>query len=278
MIPDWKTNKVFFSDRLVKDYPGNHANILTALKDLQIEPHYLTDTKDIWARDFMPVQISKDEFIEYRYDPDYLLGIWKGFRDSKSYPDIVCTRNKLPGTIKSDLIIDGGNVVKAENAIILTDKVAVENRMTKTEVTNQLKNTFNVDKVVLIPWDKKEIFGHADGVVRFINDNTVLLHQIEEGNPKLIRKLKESRLDIQWLKFDAPKRLKNGWAYLNFLQIDNALLIPKLGFDEDEQAFEQLKNIFKSSIDEKRIVKVDVNDIVMKGGGALNCISWTIKG
>jgi len=278
MIPDWKTNKLYFSDRLAKDYPENYANIEKALKDLQIEPHYLTDTKDIWARDFMPVQISEDEFIEYRYDPDYLQGKWKGLRDLKSYPDIVCTRNKLPGTIKSDLIIDGGNVVKAENAVILTDKVAVENRMTKTEVTKQLKNTFEVDKVVLIPWYKdEEEFGHSDGMVRFINDSTVLLHQNDQDNPKLIRKLQESRFDIQWLIFDGHKKNKYSWAYLNFLQIENAMLVPKLGNNEDEQAFEQLKNIFKSSIDEKRIVQVDVKKLVENGKGALNCISWTIK-
>jgi agmatine/peptidylarginine deiminase len=277
MIPDWQTNKVYFSDHLVKNFPKGHANIEKALKDLQIEPHYLSDTKDVWARDFMPVQIIEDEFIEYRYDPDYLQGKWKSLRGLKSCPDIVCTRNKLPETIKSDLIIDGGNIVKAENTIILTDKVAIENHLTKTEVTKQLKNTFQVDKVVLIPWYKKDKFGHADGMVRFIDETTVLLNDIEKYNKPLIRKLQESRLEIQWLKFDSHKKNKYRWAYLNFLQIENAMLIPKLDHNEDDQALEQLKNIYRTSIDEKRIVQVDVKDIVEKGGGALNCISWTIN-
>ena len=52
-----------------------------------------------------------NQYIEYRYDPDYLQGHWKGCRDSKTYPDVVCDALKLK-TEKSDLIMDGGNLVK----------------------------------------------------------------------------------------------------------------------------------------------------------------------
>jgi agmatine deiminase len=277
MIPDWQTNKVYFSGHLEVDYPKSHANIENALNALQIEPHYLTDTKDVWARDYMPIQVGKDKFVEYRYDPDYLQGNRKGYRDLKTYPDIVCTRNNLPVTIKSGLILDGGNVVKSENSVILTDKVAVENRLTKTETINLLKRTFEVNIAVLIPWYKKEKFGHADGVIRFINNNTVLLHEIDKGNSPLIRKLQENRIHIEWLEFDISKKSKLNWAYLNFLQIENAMLIPKLGINEDEQAFEQIKNLFKNYIEHQRIVQVEIRELVEIGGGALNCISWTLK-
>jgi len=277
MIPDWRTNKVYFSGCLEIDYSTSHANILNALNTLQIEPLYLTDTKDVWARDYMPIQLGKDKFIEYRYDPDYLQGKSKGYRDLKTYPDIVCNRNNLPTTTKSDLLLDGGNLVKSENSIILTDKVAIENRLTKTETINRLKRTFEVDTVVLIPWYKKEKFGHSDGVVRFINNNTVLLHEVDKTNSTLTRKLRESKLDVIWLEFEGKKNKKLNWAYINFLQMDNAILVPKLNIEEDEQALEQIQKHFKSFVDTKRIVQVEIRDIVETGGGALNCISWTIK-
>lgn len=206
MIPDWETNLVFFSSRLKEDYPNSHANIENTLHELKIKARYLSDTKDIWARDYMPIQIQKDRFIEYRYDPDYLQGKRKGYRDLKSYPDIVCVRNKLPQTEKSDLIIDGGNVVKSADCIILTDKVAIENRLSKTESIKQLEKTFNVRKVILIPWYKKEKFGHSDGILRFINENTVLLNEIDKTNTQLIRKLKENRIEVEWLEFKNPKK------------------------------------------------------------------------
>lgn len=277
MIADWQTNKIYFSSRLGIDYSTSHANILNALNTLQIEPLYLTDTKDVWARDYMPIQLRKDKFIEYRYDPDYLQGKSKGYRDLKTYPDIVCNRNNLPTTTKSDLLLDGGNLVKSENSIILTDKVAIENRLTKTETINRLKRTFEVDAVVLIPWYKKEKFGHSDGVVRFIDNNTVLLHEIDKTNSTLTRKLQESKLDIIWLEFEGKKNKKLNWSYINFLQMDNAILVPKLNIEEDEQALEQIQKHFKSFVDAKRVVQVEIRDLVETGGGALNCISWTIK-
>lgn len=277
MIADWNTNKVYFSGRLKTDYPTSHANIENKLIDLDIVPHYLTDTKDVWARDYMPIQIMKDKFIEYRYDPDYLQGERKGYRDLKTYPDIVCSRNNLPFTIKSDLLLDGGNLVKSENTIILTDKVVIENRLTKTETVNYLKRIFEVENVILIPWYKKEKFGHSDGVLRFINENTVLLHENDKSNSQLIGKIKAARIYIKWLEFDVCKRNKLNWAYLNFLQIENAILIPKLDIDEDNQALEQIKDLFKDYIDPQRIKQVNVRDLVEFGGGALNCISWTIK-
>jgi len=277
MITDWQTNKVYFSGRLENDYSTSHANIQNALNALQIEPLYLTDTKDVWARDYMPIQVGKDKFIEYRYDPDYLQGKSKGYRDLKTYPDIVCNRNNLPTTVKSDLLLDGGNLVKSENSIILTDKIAVENRLTKTEIINHLKRTFEVDTVVLIPWYKKEKFGHSDGVVRFINNNTVLLNEIDKSNSILTRKLHESKLDIVWLEFEGNKNKKLNWAYINFLQMDNVILVPKLNIEEDEQALEQIKKHFKNFVDSKRILQVEIRELVETGGGALNCISWTIK-
>jgi agmatine/peptidylarginine deiminase len=159
----------------------------------------------------------------------------------------------------------------------LTDKVSIENRLTKAETIKRLKRTFQVDKVILIPWYKKEKFGHSDGVVRFINEDTVLLHEADKYNSTLIRPLQENRVQIKWLEFDISKKNKLNWAYLNFLQIENAMLIPKLGIDEDDQAFEQIKNLFKDYIEPQRIVQVNVRDLVEFGKGALNCVAWTIK-
>lgn len=277
MIPDWQSNRVHFSGHLQIDYPKVHANIKDALNELQIEPHYLAKTKDVWARDYMPIQIENKKYIEYRYDPDYLQGKRKGYRDLKTYPDIVCSVNNLPTTTKSDLILDGGNVVKSENTIILTDKVAIENRWTKTKTINRLQEIFEVENVVLLSWYKKEKFGHSDGILRFINNNTVLINEIDKTNYPLIKKIEKNGLKIKWLEFDVVKKSKLGWAYINFLQIENVILVPKLNIPEDEQAFKQIREHYKDYVEIKRIVQVDIRELVEYGGGALNCISWTTK-
>lgn len=277
MITDSQTNTIYFSELLKSKFPESHANIAKALQELNIVPRYLLATNDIWARDYMPVQLELNQFLEYRYDPDYLQGTTKGLRDIKSYPDLVCERNNLPKTIKSALIMDGGNVVKLQNCVIMVDKVAKENRLSKGELERQLKAAFQVEKVILIPWYQTEKYGHADGVVRFIDEKTVLLHEIDKENVPLIQQFKKNGLDIKWLEFKVKKEHRDNWAYLNFLQIENAMLVPQLGIEEDHQALEQLKSYYRDTIDEKRIKPVAIADLVHKGEGALNCISWTIK-
>ncbi|UBM61546.1 agmatine deiminase family protein [Candidatus Sulfidibacterium hydrothermale] len=189
MITDFETNTIYFSERLKTDkrFTKTFKEITSVLKSIGIEPKLLPKTKDIWARDYMPIQVTKEKFIEYRYDPDYLQKAEKGYRNLKSYPDIVCDLIQLT-TEKSDIILDGGNVVKSNNCLILTDKVVVENRLSysKTELIKKLKRIFKVEKIILIPWDKKERFGHSDGVLRFINSNTVLISEIYEYDTKLL--------------------------------------------------------------------------------------------
>jgi len=53
--------------------------------------------------------------------------------------------------------------------------------------------------------------------------------------------------------------------------------LPKLGKeDADGNAFQQIKKLYVDSGIAKNIAQVEMNDIVSHGG-ALNCISWTIK-
>ena len=279
MISDRKTNTIYFSKLLKTDlrFSGTCEKISETLISLGVIPRFLPETKDIWARDFMPIQISKNRFIEYRYDPDYLQGRWKGCRDLKTYPDIVCDSIELT-TEKSDIILDGGNIVKSDDCLILTDKVVIENRLfySKTELIDQLKKTFEVEKIILIPWDRKEKFGHSDGILRFINNNTVLINEIYEYDTKLLYSLKQSGINFEFLRFKVSKKDKQNWAYINFLQTEDLILLPKFNIDEDSQALEQIKKYYSDYANKNRIAQIDMIEIV-KFGGAFNCISWTIK-
>lgn len=277
MITDKDTNTIYFSERIESDYPNTFKEITGILKSFGSKPVLLPKTKDIWARDYMPIQISDDKFIEYRYDPNYLQGTQKGLRDLKTYPDIVCDAIKLK-TVKSEILLDGGNVVKSKNCIILTDKIVQENRLlcNKTELISRLRDTFEVDKVVLIPWFISEEFGHADGVLRFIDNSTVLIIQDYKSDKKLINELQRNGINIEWLEYTVKKKDKRNWAYINFLQTKDLILIPKLNIEEDEQAFEQIKKHYGSYAVNNRIAQVDMTEIVREGG-ALNCITWTIK-
>lgn len=281
MIPDWQTDTLFFSDLLSTEaYQETYGQLNKVLQENGIQCHLLSKTKDIWARDYMPLQISRDKFLEYRYDPDYLQGTNKGNRDRKTYPDMVCDELGIK-TLKTEIILDGGNVVKSDNAVIMTDKVVHENKAnyTRTQLIEKLALLFETEKVILIPWDRFEKFGHADGMLRFIDNETVLINWIYRVGDKnfryrLLKPLKEGGIKYEWMDLKVKKMNRFNWAYINFLQTKDLLLMPSFNQSEDDIAFNQISTFYKSYADRGRIIPVESNSITRQGG-ALNCISWS---
>ncbi len=278
MITDNQTNAIYFSENLKTDlrFLETCNQITGILESVGAQYSFLPKTRDIWARDYMPIQVSESKFVEFRYDPDYLQGTGTEERALKTYPDVVCDAINLK-TVKTDIILDGGNAVKSQNTVILTDKIVSENRhwYDKTSLAKQLEELFEVEHVILIPWPKDEEYGHSDGMLRFIDDQTVLINAIEK-TPTLERRLKEHGLKCEYLRFEVKRQDSDNWAYINFLQTKDLILVPKLNIDEDEQAIELFEAYFPNYAKRNRIIQVDMSSIV-KCGGALNCISWTIK-
>ena len=268
LLTDIDSNIVYFS-QWITDF-ACYKSITQILNLYQIKYSLLPYTKDYWIRDFMPIQISETEFIQYKYKPDYL--------QSKQYyitnPDICCKHLNIP-TKKINIIFDGGNCIKCSDCIIMTDKVFLENsNLSKIQVINILEETFQCE-IVFIPWDKNEKYGHADGMVRHIMQNKILLNNyINIDKPLRNRMLNilQNRFDIIELDYNIPKQSIHNWAYINFLQIGNLILLPALDILEDKQAYKQFSKIFEGV----KVEQVNISEIV-KLGGALNCISWNIK-
>lgn len=281
MITDAETNFVYFSGLLQENpkYQDFSQRLTDVLKKHNISHGYLPGTRDIWCRDYMPVQVERDRFIEYRYDPDYLLDPLG--RSMKTYPDLVCGSIGLK-TGKSDLILDGGNVIRWKNKVILTDKVIPENayHYRKAEQLKKLEETFQVDQVILIPWYPSDIYGHADGMVRFVDGNTVLVdgyYKDEKSGmgDKLFRILKSHRLEAVPLEFKVEKESNLNWGYLNFLQMKDLLLVPHFGIEEDQQALDQIVKLFPDYAARGMVDTIDAR-VLIKEGGVLNCASWNL--
>ena len=76
MIDDKDTNVVYFSDLLRTNvkFTTTYKQLTSILNSHNITYKFLPETKDIWVRDYMPIQINRNSFLEYRYDPNYLQG------------------------------------------------------------------------------------------------------------------------------------------------------------------------------------------------------------
>lgn len=283
MITDAETNFVYFSELLRQkpDYRLFHEQLISILQKHNIQYNYLDETRDIWCRDYMPIQVNKERFVEFRYDPDYLLNFQD--RSSKTYPDIVCDSLALK-TLKSDIVLDGGNVIRGRNCVILTDKVLYENKLhyNTDHLIGKLSELFEVDKVILIPWDKSEPFGHADGMLRLIDDNHVLINGYFSDYNLRFKKaffgaLDKNQLGYTEIKFNVDKSDEGrNWGYINFLQMENLLIIPSFGIDEDDQALDQISQAFPGYANKGQIETLESNSIIQHGG-VLNCVSWNIS-
>lgn len=271
IISDADACKVFLSSWLKDECPDFYERVTDLLGRLNIPCCILKKPADIWARDYMPIQVYPELFVQYQYNPDYL----NNGKDECyiTDTDAVCRETKIK-TVKTDLIIDGGNVVKMGRYVIMTEKVYSENKTLKpAEIREKLKSLFRAE-IIMLPWDRKEKYGHVDGIVKGIDDNTVLMTNYEDYDPKMAKRFKEilSRyFTVHTLKYDLHSSDSN-WAYINFLRIGNKIIIPGLEIPEDVEALQQIKDYYP---------KCDVHQIecaqVVKKGGALNCITWNVK-
>ena len=278
MITDNLTNTVYFSDLLPKKCPILNQHIVEALETNKIRYAYLSETKDIWCRDFMPIQIEEDRVVFYKYTPDYLQTPY--YRRIQTNPEKVfqASQNRLEqlaqNAITIDLVIDGGNVVKCGDTIVMTEKVFVENKdKTRTEVERILKDAFRCD-ILFLPWDQKETFGHSDGIVHYAGDGKILLTNYDDSSLyyfRRFRKVLEKHFEVIPLKYATKRRHAHSWAYINFLQIGKLVLVPQLGLEEDGLALEQIAN----ALSDFEVIGIQALEAVRRGGG-LNCISWNI--
>ncbi|MCK5539064.1 MAG: agmatine deiminase family protein [Bacteroidales bacterium] len=264
-----KTKNIYFSELLHKCYPKVFNNLKSILNKHGYKVNTLKNTKDIWIRDFMPLS-TKDGLFQYIYTPDYL----------NNHKDIVLRTDpnecisELKLTIKKiNLVIDGGNMLMFNDTIIMTDKIYTENPLLKHD-TKALESFFHMfKKVIVIPRDPHidEIYGHADGMVRFISENHLLVNSQypETFKRKLHARLKETGFKITELKMN--KDTKYTWGYINFLHIDNLIIQPSIDKMNDNYVKEQFENLYPDAT----VELCDARPLVKKGG-VFNCVTWEL--
>ena len=277
MIIDEETNKLYLADCLPNWHPKFFKRFKKVLLECNIPFDFLPGTKDIWAVDFMPVQISTKKFIRFRYDPDYLRP--KKYQKYISDSGAICKEIGIEAK-PSNLIVDGGNVVRSKDMVIICDKVFCENKIVpERELIGQLEELFEVDKIVFVPWDRNDRIGHADGMVRFIDNHNVLINDLsiedEDYQRSFRMSLHNAGLDRIKIPYNPPVDPNSKSAkgiYINYLQMKQAIIMPTFGNKYDEKAMRVLEEVFKG----QTIETVESNEIA-KGGGVLNCITWNIK-
>ncbi len=276
MITDSKTNFLYLADTLPIYYPIFSTQFEKTLNKYNINFNLLPKTKDVWAVDYMPIQIEQHKYVQFIYKPSYL----KTKKDLKSISNVtaICEQIGIE-TIRSEILLDGGNVIRTTDKVIMTERVFTDNPTIKSkDLIDELQNIFQVDKLFILPEYPHEMTEHADGLIRFLDDQTVLINSFtaeeNEFNEVFEKAVQKTGLDYIKIPYNPNNNENNIQAnglYINFLQMDGVIFLPIFGIPEDDLAVKQFEQLFEG----QDVVPVKGNEIAHEGG-ILNCISWNI--
>lgn len=215
---------VFFSDNLKRYYPKIYNELTEILSKHNVCYGTLKGTADYWCRDYMPVQVGSNSFVQFQYHPDYL----KGLRDYETPTEtsIELAKTLLPNSsiFVSSIVADGGNFTFASikkgreyiPVVIMTEKIFIENPdMDNKDLVSQLEKLFPNHKFLFLPWDRNDTCGHTDGILHAVGSNKVLVNL--KVYPDDIAAKMRSKLESYFKVIDLE--LSNyhnmSWAYIN---------------------------------------------------------------
>lgn len=263
-----KVQIVFFSS-LLRDKPGANR-LFQTLEHRNILYDFIENTRDIWVRDFMPVKTKSGAYVSFKYEPSYL----KNCPELRTnYKQVIRNQVVLPKVTYSDINLDGGNIVfsPSREKVIISDRIYSENPDYSKNILIQKLSYLLEAQVIIVPSLKSDMTGHSDGMIRFINENTVIGNKTSFKNgleQKIKNKLAKHNIDVIDFPYFSSPGISAVGSYINFLEINECILLPIFDCIIDREAISKAKQVF-----EKPIVPINIKEIAYNGGG-LNCISW----
>ena len=234
---------------------------------------------DIWIRDFAPVLPSRQ--IKFRYAPKYhktsqSLEIDQSFEQWFS-------DNALTFENKSEIILDGGNVVDNPEGsrVVLTDRILKENRtFNKEEMKIHLQNLLDVRQVAIIPEIPDDTTGHADGMVMWVNNTKLLLHDMPEPQRSQIRReLENSFPEVEivevpdYFEYSTWKGFVSACnIFVNSVVTDRYIYMPTFNGRHDQSMLELIQ-----SHTDRKVIGIPAEKVCFMGG-SVRCLSWQVKG
>lgn len=262
---------IYFSAQLAANptYKPAAERLFSALRKAKTDFRLLDSARDIWLRDFMPVKTRTGTYVSFRYEPSYLDDAPERRTD---YRNDIAPAFSLPVTdLPANL--DGGNVVfsPSKEKAVVSDRVFSENpAWDKTALLKELEKALQA-QVLVIPSLASDMTGHADGMVRFVDETTAIGNCVPAKNgleQKIKASLRPYGIRVVDFPYFASRNNSAVGCYLNFLETENHIFLPVFDVSMDKEAIETVEQLFP-----KDIVPVNAREIA-QDGGVLNCISW----
>jgi len=274
MIAEWNVNCVFLAAMLESRHPKLFHELRQTLVAHGIEVRLLRNVKDIWAVDYCPVQVGNRKLVNFRYAPDYL----RGDEHLITGLEVVEELGDFGRCHDSDIVLDGGNIVACQTRAIVTDKVYKENPgLSRADLRSKLATLLQVDQLIVVPKEPLDPIGHSDAMVRFIDEQSVLVNDYAKIDPsfgeRLLQVLRRNKLAIELMPYWPEQRSRAGipsavGCYTNSLRTEKVVIAPVYGKKHDDFALRKLETVFTGL----PIVPLHCTDLAREGG-VLRCVS-----
>lgn len=274
-----KKPTVYMSRLFEERFPETCEKLVGILEKHGIAYAFLDKTKDIWCRDYMPIQTPTYKLVQFKYNPSYLKDKPE-YTETRSDVKLICNANGFHPEF-SDINLDGGNVVKYGNKAIITDRIYSENpEYSRDELRKRLGNLLECEIIIIPAYAKSIDFtGHADGMIRFVNDNTVIGFDNSAESPSWKERMERALrlaglkyINFPFFEYESKENPEHAiGVYLNYIEINDLIIMPVFNVpgNKNEEAFNALKKLFP----EKTIETIDYTDVAMLGG-VINCTTW----
>ena len=238
------------------------------------------DVRDIWMRDFTTVNPKQP--VQFSYT-------WASMTEKQSRQvqksfSRFADRYKIQRA-KTDLMIDGGNIVDDyAGRVITTTRFMEDNELSYDDAKQELKQVLGASQVAILEPDE-EVLAHSDGMVSWVDENTLLVNDYSKTPSFRTAVMDELRSSFPSAKIvEVPVEYKTNpkgqWegfesacgVNLNAAVTYSNIYVPTFNMPHDQAAL----NIIRKNTS-KKVIPVNAEGVCPMGG-SVRCLTWQVTG
>lgn len=238
------------------------------------------DTNDTWSRDFGAISIKENGQLKLL---DFKFNGW-GLKFPSNLDNNI-SRKLFKYLISYNFTLEGGAIdSNGETLLVTTECLMEKNRnypLSKNEIDIFLKDIFGIKDIIWIEngyLSGDDTDSHIDTLARFVNKNTIVYMKCYDENDEHFIALNKMEAELKKTNFNLiplplPKAIyyekeRLPATYVNFLIINNALLLPIYDDENDQKVIDIFKNIFPN----REIIAINSNSLI-KQHGSIHCVT-----
>ena len=252
-------------------------------------------TNDTWIRDYGPISVCIDDsptLLNFRFN-----GWGKRYKaDLDDAVNHILSAHGIFGhspMVDVEMILEGGSIDTDGKGTLLTTHSCLRNpnrnpQLAPEEIEHTLKTKLGINRILwltegVIIGDDTD--GHIDNLARFCDEHTIAYSKCVRGNDVQFEMLKGVESVLQRFRtrsgnpyrlvpLPLPSALYNSNKqrlpanYVNFLIINNAVLVPQYNDPADAIALNRLNKLFP----DRQVIGIDCRTLI-KQYGSLHCMT-----